>query len=136
MATITLTITDLAAGHVSVCTDANPPAIGRGVTPAEAIAMELLGTAFKRGGHVVYDKHQVPAISLALELLDPEGLGFAVTSEVRDRARQALGRQAVEQRPMEGVDIDSIHRIHAARFGVPRVPAIPPLFPPDHNPAT
>lgn len=112
MATITLTIKDLAAGHVSVCTDANPPAVGRGVTPAEAIAMELLGTAFKRGGHVVYDKHQVPAIALALELLNPEGLGFAVTSEVRDRAREALGRKAVERRPMEGIDID---RIHATR---------------------
>lgn len=109
MATITITITDLAAAHVSVCTDASPPAVGRGVTPAEALAMELLGTAFRRGAHVVYDKHQVPAIALALELLDPEGLGFAVTAEVRDRARVALGRKAVERQAMEGIDIDRVH---------------------------
>lgn len=124
MATITITITDLAAAHVSVCTDASPPAVGRGVTPAEALAMELLGTAFKRGAYVIYDKHQVPAIALALELLDPEGLGFAVTSEVRDRAREVLGRQAIERRiPMQGLDIDQVHRTRAARLGVPLVPA-------------
>lgn len=124
MASLTITITDLPAGHVSVCTDASPPMIGCGVTPAEALAMELLGTAYKRGAHVVYDKHQVPAIALALELLNPEGLGFAVTSEVRDRAREVLGRQAVERRqPTRDLDIYEVHLTRAARLGTALVPA-------------
>lgn len=109
MATITITIVDLPDGSVSVRTDAERPLVGRGVTVAEALAMELLGTAFKRNAEVVYDPHQVPAISLALELLDPEGLGFSVTAEVRNRARDVLGRPGHQRERMPGVDIDRVY---------------------------
>mgnify|MGYP003576761024 FL=1 len=121
MATINITLIDRPDGTVRVCTDGSPPLVGQGVSHSQALAMELLGTAFKRGAEVVYDAHQGPAIALALELLDPEGLGFAVTSEVRDRAREALGRRAVERRPMEGVDID---RVHSTRILVDVVRAL------------
>ena len=115
MASITITLIDRPDGTVSVCTDGSPPLVGQGVSHSQALAMELLGTAFKRGAEVVYDAHQVPAIALALELLDPEGLGFAVNREVRDRARLALGRKPVEHRPtMNGVDIDRVHATRAA----------------------
>lgn len=110
MASITITISDLPYSHVQVSTDADRPVVGRGVTPAQGLALELLGTAFKRGHQVVYDSQQVPAIALALELLDPEGFGFTVAPEVRDRARIALGRQATERKAMDGVDIDAVHR--------------------------
>jgi len=110
MASITLTLVDLPGGHVSVRTDADAPSVGRGITPGQALAMELLGTAFKRGAEVVYDPQQVPTVALALELLDPEGLGHAVTRELRDRARRALGRDKIDRTPTDGVDIDRIHR--------------------------
>ncbi|MBO9647387.1 MAG: hypothetical protein J7605_02670 [Variovorax sp.] len=110
MPSITITITDLADAEIRVTTDAQAPTVGTAVSPAQAIAMELLGIAFKRGCFVVYDAKRVPAIALALELLDPEGLGFAVTPEVRDRARVVLGRPGAERRqPMQGVDIDRVH---------------------------
>jgi hypothetical protein len=113
MASLTITLIDLAGGLVSVRTDARAPTVGRGLTPAEAIAMELLGTSFKRGCEVIYDPHQVPVVALALDLLDPEGLGHAVTRELRDRARRALGRARVDATPTDGVDIDRVHRVHA-----------------------
>jgi hypothetical protein len=34
--------------------------------------------------------------ALAQRLLDPDDLGYAVSAEVRDAAREALGRQRVE----------------------------------------
>jgi len=114
LASITITLIDLPNSHVTVRTDADKPAVGVGVTPAQAIAMELLGTALRRGSEVVYDAHQVPAIALAHELLDPEGLGFAVTGEVRERARRVLGRGAVERPPVDGVDIDRVYRTRRA----------------------
>lgn len=96
MATITITLIDLPHAHVSVRTDAGRPTIGQGVTPAEALAMELLGTTFKRGAEVVYDARQVPALALARDLLDPDGFGFSVTNEVHDRARDVLGIRPVK----------------------------------------
>lgn len=36
--------------------------------------------------------------ALLMRMLSPEDLGFAVTAEVRDAARQALGMQPVETR--------------------------------------
>ncbi|MDR6521803.1 hypothetical protein J2789_004493 [Variovorax paradoxus] len=115
MATTTITLIDLADGQVSVRTDADRPMIGRGITPAQALAMELLGTSFKRGAEVLYDAQSVPAVALALELLDPEGLGHAVPGEVHDRARRALGRDQVATARSVGVDIDRVHHTHGRR---------------------
>ncbi len=114
MSSITITLIDLHGGHVSVRTDAAEPQVGAGLTPAQAVAMELLGTALKRGAEVVYDANQVPAIALALELLDPDGFGFAVPLEVRSRARRALGRDKIDRTPTDGVDIDRVHRVRRA----------------------
>ena len=110
MASITLTLIDLESGHVSVRTDALRPQVGTGVTPAQALAMELLGTSFKRGADVLYDAQAVPTIALALDLLDADGLAHAVPPEVRDQARRALGRDKIDRTPTCGVDIDRIHR--------------------------
>lgn len=93
MASITITISDLPHAHISVCTDADKPVVGRSVTPAEALAMELLGTSFKRGAHVVYDAAQVPALALAMELLSPDAYGWIVPAEIARHARIALGRE-------------------------------------------
>jgi hypothetical protein len=96
MATITITLVDCADGLVSVHTDASPPRIGEGVSQAQGLAMDLLSTASKRRAAVVYDANRIPALALAREMLNPEGLGFAVTAEVRDRARDVLGMERVE----------------------------------------
>ncbi|WP_447775680.1 hypothetical protein [Variovorax boronicumulans] len=96
MASITITLTDQGDTEVIVHTDAEPPQVGKGVSPAQAIAMELLGTAYKRGAEVVYDPQRLPSTAFYLDLLTPEGLGFACTAEVRDRARNLLGRPSVE----------------------------------------
>ena len=108
MRTITITLVDLGDGQVSARTDAVRPAIGRAVTPAEALAMEFLGTAFRRGAEVVYDRNQVPAISLALELVDPDGLGHAATPCIRARARDVVSTISTHA-PGTGVDIDRVH---------------------------
>ncbi|MDP9891257.1 hypothetical protein J2W32_000354 [Variovorax boronicumulans] len=118
MPSVTITLIDQGQGRVSVRTDALPPKVGLGVSQAQGLAMEFLGTALKRGLEVVYDRNQVPLVSLAVELLDPEGLGFACTAEVRDRARLALGRDAIEHKPtMAGVDIDRVHQHRPAVDG-------------------
>jgi len=113
MATTTITLIDCDGGHVSVRTDATPPMVGKGVTPAQALAMELLGTSFKRGAEVLYSAQDVPAIALALDLLDFEALAHAVPLEVRERARRALGLDKIDRTPTDGVDIDRIHRVRA-----------------------
>lgn len=49
------------------------------------------------GGNVQADRvSPILLIALANAVLDPEQLGFAVTGEVRDMARLALGKPAVE----------------------------------------
>lgn len=96
MASITITLTDRDGGHVSIRTDAPVPRIGASCSQAQGLAMELLTASTRRGAHVVYDTEHSPAVALLHDLLSPEGLGFAVTAEVRDRAREALGRKRVE----------------------------------------
>jgi hypothetical protein len=113
MATTTITLIDLEDGRVSVRTDADRPTIGQRVTPAQSLAMELLGTSFKRGDEVLYDAQSVPAVALALDLIDAEGLGHAVSGEVRERASRALGRDDEAHSASRGVDIDSVHRTRA-----------------------
>lgn len=107
MPSVTITLIDLGDDQVSVRTDAVPPAVGRRLSRAEALAMEFLGTSFRRGAEVIYDRNQVPAISLALELNDPEGLGHAATPCIRARARDVVSNIGTHA-PGTGVDIDRI----------------------------
>ncbi len=91
MATITITITDLDNFQVQVTTDAERPRVGRSTTPAEALAMELLGTSFRRQADVVYDAARIPTVKLTRDLLHPEAYGWAVPVEIHRHARRALG---------------------------------------------
>lgn len=110
---VTITLIDLGDGRVSVRTDADRPTIGQRVSPAQSLAMELLGTSFKRGAEVLYDAQSVPVVALALDLVDAEGLGHAVSGEVRARASRALGRDNDAHTPAGGIDIDRVHQTHA-----------------------
>lgn len=103
MPSITITITDLPGGSgASVATDSERPAVGRMCTPAQALAMDLLRTCGNQAKDVRYGPDAVPLVDLANALLDPERLGHAATPEIRDRARLALGRNAVEAKPLRG----------------------------------
>lgn len=112
MASITVTITDLANYGIQVTTDADRPMIGRSITPAEGLAMELLGTSFKNGATVVYDAAQVPLVALALDLISPEGYGHEIPLEVRQRVKRVLGPRMAQlvREPSPGVGIDAVHR--------------------------
>ena len=107
MASYTITLADLGEGRVRILTDAPRPQVGQRVTPSHGLLLDLVSNALRNGVEVVYDPQRVPLVSLAMDLLDPEGLGHAATACVRDRARQALGRPAIESLP--GLDMDRIY---------------------------
>lgn len=97
MPRITLTICDTPGGRAAVVlTDGERPAIGRTLTPAQALAMDLLRACGNQAGAVHYGEDKVPLVDFAYSFLSPERFGLAVTAEIRDAARVALGRNAVE----------------------------------------
>ena len=96
MKIITITLIDGPHGTVSACTDAAPPQVGQGITPAEALALDLLRTCHKQAYQVLHGHDHVPAVKLCHDMLNPESYGHAVTGEVRDAARRAPGRQPIE----------------------------------------
>lgn len=89
--TITLHITNLPGGGVSVSTNAGTPCIGQSLTPAAALAVDLLNLCLKRASDVRYWQQDDPAYSLAKDLIHPDQFGHAVTHEVHNRARDVLG---------------------------------------------
>lgn len=90
---IHITLIRSEAGLVAV-TDMDQPARGVALSDAESAALGMLNTARRDGIHVVYGHN--PHAALVDDLLNPEAFGHAVTAEVRDRARLANGRAAVE----------------------------------------
>ena len=98
-AAITLFIQDITPGLVSVDTNADRPKIGQTVTPAESLAMDLLRTCEKQATQTNYKQATADVMRMRVglrRLLDPEDLGHAATAEIRDMAREALGKTAVE----------------------------------------
>lgn len=97
MPNITITISDAPGGRGAIVrTDGEPPAIGRTLTPAQALAMDLLRTCKSQALEVQYGADKVPLVDLANALLTPERLGYTANPEIRDAARVALGGRAVE----------------------------------------
>lgn len=97
MPTITITITDQPYGRAAIAsTNGERPALGRALSPAQALAMDLLRTCERQAQEVRYGAEHVPLVQLATRLLHPEDLGFAATPQMRDAARQALGLPATE----------------------------------------
>lgn len=103
-----LTIAANDQGGVDVaCSD---PALGGGplggcpeMTRVRNMAWDVMAAARLRGarvgGQVQADRvNPVLLIGLANALLEPEQFGHAVTREVRDMARMALGRDPIESR--------------------------------------
>ena len=103
---VTITVAHTNAG-LTVCTNMARPAVGKALSPPDIMALELMTAALRAGCAVHYDPASVPLVSLAMDLLHPEALGHAVTPEVRQRARDALGERS------PGVDMDAVHRSRA-----------------------
>lgn len=98
-AAITLFIQDISPGFVAVDTNANKPAIGQTVTPAESLAMDLLRVCAHQAtqtNHLQATADVMLMRTALRRLLDPEDLGHAATAEIRDLARVALGKSPVE----------------------------------------
>ncbi|HYF16313.1 MAG TPA: hypothetical protein VEA40_00490 [Ramlibacter sp.] len=99
MASITITITDLPNGAGAlVLTDGQPPTVGQALTPAQALAMDLLRTSKAQAREVRYGPDQVPLVDFARSLLDPERLGHAALGEIATGARRALNLNAGAER--------------------------------------
>lgn len=94
--TITIHITDLPTGGVLVSTSAATPLRGVRLTPAQALATDLLATCGHRASDVRHWQAKDPAYALVERLLSPEDFGYSVTAEVRDAAREVLGLQRAE----------------------------------------
>lgn len=88
--TVQIMLTDLPNGQVNVRSTFGPH-VGQSTSPAESLSLDMCSLA-RHGGHPVsHDRKATAALSLVEQLLHPEELGYAVTREVRDRARRVLG---------------------------------------------
>lgn len=111
----TIYLEDTYLHGVVVATDMAAPAIGRTVTPAEALATELLNICNRKADQVNYQQQGVNSVAqrnFLCRLLDMDDLGHAVSAEVRDGARTALAIAPAEQARYTcsiGVDIDAVH---------------------------
>jgi hypothetical protein len=90
--TITIQVIDQPGGGVTVSTNAAQPHVGDRLTPAQALATDLLNQCTHRASDVRYWGDADPARVLLERLLDPDQFGHAVSAEVRHEARLALGR--------------------------------------------
>lgn len=92
--TITIHIHDTPDG-VAVLTSAAQPIAGAPLSPAQALAADVLAVCARRAGAISYWQGKDPAMSLVRELIDPEGYGWAVSPEVRRSAARVLGVRLV-----------------------------------------
>lgn len=86
--------------HSPICVDMSHAAIEYAVCTGLALAHPVQPYLLRfEPARTLHKKHQLPAdprrpnslLRLALDILDPEAFGHAVTAEVRAAARQALG---------------------------------------------
>lgn len=89
--TVTITLMQDAHGNVRVCTDLPQPAMGAPLSPAQALGLDLITHCRHQRHQVVHGAEHVPALALALDLISPEGYGWAVNEEVHNHARAVLG---------------------------------------------
>lgn len=96
MTTITtIHIIDQPWGGVTVCTTAGEPVpVGndRHLTPGERLANTLLQACIHQASDVRYWHARDKAMGFALDLFDPEALGYADVDEIRKHALWVLGR--------------------------------------------
>lgn len=121
MAHITLTLSDADGYRVRVATDADTPAVGRPLTPAESLALDLIAAAARQRADVQYDAGSIPLVALALDLISPDGYGWQLPPELHARIKAVLGPRMAQiahpkraGAPADGIDIDAMHRTRGA----------------------
>ena len=87
----TIHIIDQPSGAVMVYTTAGTPLPGQRLTPGQALATDLITQCTHRASDVRYWHGEDKALELVHDLLNPDQYGFAVTPEVHNAARSALG---------------------------------------------
>ena len=114
--TVHIMLTDLPNSSVNV-RSSFAPAVGRSTSPAQALSMDMCRQAAHHGHPVSHSEAHAPLLAFAKRLLDPEDLGHAVTPEVRDCAREALGRTQAE--PATGTERPPLIYISGPMTDVP-----------------
>ncbi|SFF15138.1 hypothetical protein [Paracidovorax wautersii] len=90
-ATVTITLCGDARGNVSVRTDlAAPVAVGQPISPVQSVALDLINQCGLRGLQIVRGAEHVPSLSLALDLLNPDVLGWQSTPEIAASAKKIV----------------------------------------------
>lgn len=92
---IVITIVELPGGKIAVRTNDAAPSIGRSLTPAQALAVDLLRVCKNQADEVAFQQ-EAGLHKIATRCLDPEDLGYAVSPHCRDDARELLGIPRVE----------------------------------------
>ena len=90
-ATITIHLTDAPGGAVVVNTSAPSPIVGVHLTPAQALATDLLAQCGHRASDVRHWQTKDPAWALVEQLVNPDEFGYSVSAEVFAQAARVLG---------------------------------------------
>ena len=90
-ATITIHLTDAPGGAVVVNTSAPSPIVGVHLTPAQALATDLLAQCCHRASDVRHWQTKDPAWALVERLVNPDEFGYSVSAEVFAQAARVLG---------------------------------------------
>ena len=101
----TIHIIDQPCGGVMVYTTAGTPLPGQRLTPGQALATDLINQCTHRASDVRYWHGEDKALALVHDLLNPDQYGFAVTPEVHNAARSALGLPRVLGLPVTPVTL-------------------------------
>ncbi len=100
--TVTITLCGDARGNVSVRTDlAAPVAVGQPVSPVQSVALDLINLCGLRGLQIVRGAEHVPALSLALDLINPDVYGWQSTAEIDAAARRIVLQSQHAARPQQ-----------------------------------
>ena len=91
--TITIHITDVPGGGVLVNTSAATPLRGLCLTPAQALATDLLTQCGQRATDVRYWQTKDPVWALIERLVHPDEFGYSVSAEVLQQAAKVLGHK-------------------------------------------
>ncbi len=89
--TITIHLTDAPGGAVVVNTSAPSPIVGVHLTPAQALATDLLAQCGHRAIDVRHWQTKDPAWALVERLVNPDEFGHSVSAEVFAQAARVLG---------------------------------------------
>jgi hypothetical protein len=78
---VLIALRSVGPARVVVATTMSQPQVGRKITYAEALALDM----------ITHAKRQASCGSLTNDLLSPEMYGYSVSPEVRNAARRVLG---------------------------------------------